>query len=254
MKQRASPEVDAASAPLVPGLRGHGADARRIAAYTTAREDVASLVPRDATRILDVGCSNGALGLALKSRREGRHVTGIEIDDRLAQEAQRVLDGVVHADVETIDVARALGALAPFDCIVCADVLEHVRDPWSLLEALVTMLHPDGVVIVALPNIRHHSALATIWICGRFPRRPRGIFDGTHLRWFTWAEAVAMLNGAGLDVDAANCTIRIGDRGGGVVNRAAIRILGPVAGTWPIREFFSYQFAIRGRRAPDRSG
>jgi 16S rRNA A1518/A1519 N6-dimethyltransferase RsmA/KsgA/DIM1 with predicted DNA glycosylase/AP lyase activity len=109
MKQRASLDVDAAGAPRVPILTGRDADARRFAADTMARDDVAGLVPRDATRILDVGCSNGALGLALEARRERMHVTGIEIDDGLAQEAQRVLDRVVHADLEAIDLADALG-------------------------------------------------------------------------------------------------------------------------------------------------
>jgi 2-polyprenyl-3-methyl-5-hydroxy-6-metoxy-1,4-benzoquinol methylase len=256
MKGRASLDADAATvnASSPPGLAEPGVDPQRIAAYTTAREDVAGLVPHDATRILDVGCSNGALGRALKSRRDGRHVTGIEIDAGLAEEARRVLDVVLHADLETLDVAGALGALAPFDCIVCADVLEHVRDPWGLLDDLVRMLRQDGVVVVALPNIRHHSALATICLSGRFPRRARGIFDGTHLRWFTWAESVALIRGAGLDVDAVDCAIRIGDRGGGLVNRLADRMLGPFARTWLVREFFAYQFAIRGRRSTRRSG
>lgn len=254
MKERAPLEGGNGIADALRGgtFAGQGADPQRIAAYTTVREDVASLVPDDATRILDVGCSNGALGQALKLRRSGRHVTGIEIDAGLAGEARRVLDVVVQGDLETTNVADALGSLAPFDCIVCADVLEHIRDPWGLLGELVRMLSSDGAMIIALPNIRHHSALGTIWLAGRFPRRTRGIFDGTHLRWFTWTESLEMLRGAGLEPDAVNHAIRIGDRGGGRLNRLADRMLNPIAGTWLVREFFSYQFSIRTRRAPRR--
>lgn len=256
MEERASLDADAAtaSASHPPSPARQDADPERIAAYTTVREDVAGLVPHEATRILDVGCSNGALGRALKSRREGRQVIGIEIDAALAADARRVLDVVVHADLETLDVEGTLGVLGPFDCIVCADVLEHVRDPWRIVDELVRMLSGEGTLVIALPNIRHHSALAMIALSGRFPRRARGIFDGTHLRWFTWAESVALLRGAGLDIDAVDCAIRIGDRGGGLLNRAANRMLGPFARTPPVREFFAYQFAIRGRRAPRPSG
>jgi 2-polyprenyl-3-methyl-5-hydroxy-6-metoxy-1,4-benzoquinol methylase len=250
MNEHESPQAEGgpANASRATTLAGQCMDEQRIAAYTTVREDVASLVPDEAIRILDVGCSNGALGHALKLRREGRHVTGIEIDAGLADEARRVLDVVLHADLEAIDVAGALASLAPFDCIVCADVLEHIRDPWSFLAQLMCMLEPEGAVVVALPNVRHHSALGTIGLTGRFPRRARGIFDGTHLRWFTWTESVEMLRGVGLEVDTANYAIRIGDRGGGRINRLANRLLDPIAGTWLVREFFSYQFSIRGRR------
>jgi SAM-dependent methyltransferase len=222
---------------------------QRASAYTHVRDDVASLVPNNAFRILDVGCSNGALGGYLKARVAQRHLTGIEFDADFARAAGQVLDAVIHADVETLDLEDALKPYAPFDCIVCADVLEHLREPWRHLGALARTLSPSGSLILGLPNIRHHSALATIFFRGSFPRRARGIFDATHLRWFTWKDGVALLRDAGLEPDTAEYAVRIGDQGGGLVNHIADRLLNPFAGRWLIREFFVYQFVIRSRRA-----
>src|SRR4051794_37422602 len=65
-----------------------------LAAYTGARPEVQALVPRQARRILDLGCAAGALGAALKSSL-GAAVTGVELDPAHARDAARVLDRVV---------------------------------------------------------------------------------------------------------------------------------------------------------------
>jgi hypothetical protein len=54
-----------------------------------------------------------------------------------------------------------------------------------LLRLLRPLLSPSACLIVSLPNIRHISALYSIFFSGSFPRRQRGIFDDTHWRWFT---------------------------------------------------------------------
>jgi SAM-dependent methyltransferase len=226
-----------------------GASAARTASYTYVRTDVSALVPASARRILDLGCSNGALGAHLKFLVPERAVTGVELDPAFAAEARTRLDAVVCGNLETLPIDEVLAPRGPFDCVICADVLEHLRDPWALLPRVVSLLARDGVLIVSLPNIRHHSALFAIFVRGRFPRRPRGIFDAAHLRWFTWGDAVDMLAGAGLATDATNHAVRIGDRGGGWVNRVADRVLGPVARLAPVREFFVYQFVLRARRS-----
>jgi protein-L-isoaspartate O-methyltransferase len=222
-------------------------NAEQRVAYTNVRTDIAELVPSAAIRILDVGCSNGALGGYLKSLVPQRTTTGIEIDEEFARSAESVLDHVIHASIEEIDLAEKLAPYAPFDCIICADVLEHLREPWVQLAALTALLDQGGSMVVSLPNIRHHSALGSIFFRGCFPRRPRGLFDSTHLRWFTFADGVGLLKSAGLRAETFSYTVRIGDRGGGLVNRVVGRYLDPVAGFWPIREFLVYQFAIRAR-------
>src|ERR1700719_4022878 len=78
---------------------------RRSHGYETARPDVQELVPQTARRILELGCSSGALGAALKERN-GAFVLGVEIDPEYARLAASRLDQVVVADAETVLAER----------------------------------------------------------------------------------------------------------------------------------------------------
>jgi methionine biosynthesis protein MetW len=174
--------------------------ARRERGYETTRPDVRALVPRSARRILDIGCASGALGAALKESQPAE-VVGVELDDTYATDARARLDSVVCGDVDRVLAEADLGR---FDCVVAADVLEHLVDPWGTLRAAAALLVPGGAAVVSLPNIRYWQALARIAFGRTWPREDAGIFDRTHLRWFTTADAHALLEQAGLRVDAAS--------------------------------------------------
>ena len=111
-------------------------------------------------------------------------------------------------------------------------------------------LRAGGCVVVSLPNIRHLSALRAIFLGGRFPQRDRGIFDRTHMRWFTITDAHALLADCGLKVSARDFALRWGDRGGGRINRL-LNHLPKAAQQWtPVREFLTYQMCLRAEAAP----
>ncbi|MDP2369226.1 class I SAM-dependent methyltransferase [Rhodoferax sp.] len=222
---------------------------QRGAAYTTPRPDVFEMVPVSARQILDVGCSNGALGRSLLAGRSDRNVCGIEFDPTFATEAANHLDYVVTADLNLLDFDEAL-ADRRFDCIIFADVLEHLIEPRHCLVQASRFLRPGGCVVVSLPNIRHLSALLAIFLSGRFPQRDRGIFDRTHMRWFTIADAYALLSGCGLQVSSMGLALRWGDRGGGRLNRL-LNALPKFVQQWaPVREFLTYQLCLRAEVRP----
>lgn len=218
--------------------------ADRAAAYTTPRSDVFSMVPRSASIILDVGCSNGALGASLRASRDGRKVFGVEMDEAFADQASARLDHVACADLNHFDWAAFMPG-QQFDCIIFADVLEHLIAPEAQLKAARDRLSSGGSIVVSLPNIRHLSSFSSIFMHGTFPRRDRGIFDRTHLRWFTIKDARTMVEGAGLRVEGMTCALRVGDHGGGLLNRLANKLLGPVDHFVIVREFLTYQFCMR---------
>lgn len=167
------------------------------AAYANARDEVTVLVPRSARRVLDVGCSTGHMGAALKA--VGHHVTGIELDAVLAAEARTRLDRVIEADVEQVIRSGQL-VEGPFDCIVCADVLEHLRDPWSVVRWAEDLLAPGGSLVVSVPNIRHAETFWTLAVRRRWPYKPIGIFDRTHLRFFARRNLDELLAGTSLRI------------------------------------------------------
>ncbi|MEA2448091.1 MAG: hypothetical protein QOG63_23 [Thermoleophilaceae bacterium] len=212
-----------------------------LAAYTGARAEVQALVPRSSRRILDLGCATGALGAALRER-QGAEVVGVELDRAHAREAERRLDRVVVGDVETLPGGAA--ALGRFDCIVAADVLEHLRDPWALLARVTSeLLEPGGTVVVSLPNVRFFETFWQLGVRGRWPRRDHGVFDATHLRWFTRRDAVDLLAGAGLRVERVEPLIRIRPRGS-----RFDRVFGWLART-PLEGFFAFQYLLVGTRS-----
>jgi methionine biosynthesis protein MetW len=169
--------------------------AARARAYESVRPEIVALVPARARRVLDLGCASGALASALKERGPVE-VVGVEREPAYAAEARRHCDLVIEGDVERL-VTEDLGS---FDCLVAADVLEHLVDPWSALEAYVALLEPGCRAVVSLPNAAHWTTFARL-AAGSWPRLPEGIHDATHLRWFTLRDAVELLEGAGLRVE-----------------------------------------------------
>jgi methionine biosynthesis protein MetW len=188
-------------------------DAQRRArahAYENARPEVQALVPPSARRVLDLGCASGALGAALKARGDVE-VVGIESDAAYAGDAGERLDRVVHADLAELALAPDLDArLGRFDCLIAADVLEHLVDPWSALRSYAALLDPGCRAVISLPNARHWEVFWELARHGRWPRRSAGIFDATHLRWFTLADAWGLCSQAGLEVEEVRRTARPG--------------------------------------------
>jgi SAM-dependent methyltransferase len=150
--------------------------------------------------VLDVGCATGYLAAELT--RRGCRVTGVEADPPAAERARAHCDAVVIGDVEDAacrDELVALAAGAPFDVVLCGDVLEHLRDPWSALAAVAELAAPGGAVVLSVPNVAHWTGRRAL-ARGRFPYAEHGLFDRTHLRFFTRASARDLAERAGLRV------------------------------------------------------
>ncbi|MFA6110350.1 MAG: glycosyltransferase, partial [Candidatus Latescibacterota bacterium] len=172
--------------------------------YRNSRPELAELVPASARRVLEVGCAAGELGRLLKSQRPGIEVVGVERDPEAARLAGAHLDAVIRGDLETLpDLPYPAGH---FDCLVCGDVLEHLRDPEAVLRRLLVHLHPDGSLVCSIPNVRHQSVLLNLMVNGRWEYRDEGLLDRTHLRFFTLAEIRALLTRLGLRSEKVNAS------------------------------------------------
>jgi SAM-dependent methyltransferase len=200
--------------------------------YDQPRPEVAALVPADCRRVLEVGCGGGQLGRLLKQR--GHLVTGIELVPEVAEAAREHLDHVVTADVETDGFPFAPDS---FDCLVFADVLEHLIDPWRVLRAAVEVLAPGGRVIASIPNVQN---IDVIWrlLRGRWDYRERGITDIGHLRFFTLRTIHGLFEQANLEV------VHVGYK----YRRSLWRALTCWLTMGKAREFYTRQFLILGQR------
>jgi 2-polyprenyl-3-methyl-5-hydroxy-6-metoxy-1,4-benzoquinol methylase len=152
--------------------------------YVGARSDLLSMVPdRAYGRVLDVGCATGATSAELKQRLPGCHVTGIELDQGMAELARERLDRVLVGDASALLTELRDSEDDRFDLVLCGDVLEHLVDPWAAL-GCIRKLCPTGTVIVSLPNVAHVSTVVALLFGSYWPYRDRGIHDRTHLRFF----------------------------------------------------------------------
>ncbi len=164
--------------------------------YDSTREEATTLVDPQGLRVLDVGCGSGVVGASLK-RAGAREVVGIEYAPDAARRAALVLDRVLTGDVDTLPLDFAPGS---FDLMLCLDVLEHLPYPEATLNRLLPFLSAHGTLLVSLPNMRYAGTLKKLIFEADWPRLPSGIFDGTHLRWFTDKSARRMFAEAGLEV------------------------------------------------------
>lgn len=166
--------------------------------FTNARADFVRLLPRDPTAcVLEIGCGNGATGaLAMARGRAGRYV-GIELVESQGRKAREVLSDVLIGDVERMDFDWHP---AEYDALILSEVLEHLLEPGALLRRLHRFIRPGGIVLASSPNIAHWRVLREL-INGRFDLADQGVFDRTHLRWFTPATFASMFEGAGFRID-----------------------------------------------------
>lgn len=146
--------------------------------------------------VLDVGCSSGYL-LEYLERRKGCRCVGIEPDPSAARRASSLGFEVMCAPAD-----EALGAIDPtrsFDFIVFGDVLEHMMEPLQVLRRSLPFLTCGGAVVVSLPNVVSLRARLRL-TCGVWRYEEMGIFDRTHLRFFTIRTGRELLSDAGLRI------------------------------------------------------
>jgi 2-polyprenyl-3-methyl-5-hydroxy-6-metoxy-1,4-benzoquinol methylase len=132
-------------------------------------------------RVLDLGCGAGDLARALRER--GCTVSGVELDREAAKLAEQWCDRVVVGDLDNLDLALEFGD-ARFDVVLAGDVLEHVKDPVTVLQQVRGILSPSGWIGVSLPNVAHGSVRLAL-LHGAFPYADQGLLDRTHRQFLT---------------------------------------------------------------------
>jgi SAM-dependent methyltransferase len=194
-------------------------------------------------RLLDLGAAGGHLGRAVRDRCA--FLAGVEPDPATPASARAGYD-----DWRATDALTAGTWNAPFDAVVCADVLEHLPRPEELLGLIRGWLREGGTLFVSVPNVANVTVRAAL-AAGRFRYADRGILDRTHLRFYTRRTASELLADCGYTPRSIAATAMPYELGLPFLSRAPWRgpvraFAGACANIWPT--LFGYQFVIEAEK------
>jgi 2-polyprenyl-3-methyl-5-hydroxy-6-metoxy-1,4-benzoquinol methylase len=155
-------------------------------------------------RVLDIGCGCGANARALKEQSRGVWVTGVEPSARAVELAGGACDDVFRGTFD--EWARASGNEPPFDAVLLSDVLEHVADPIPFVRSIAALPSLRGALwIVSVPNYAvWYNRVTTLLGVQRYAWS--GLWDRTHLRFYTRRTARELLEYCGLAIVDEACT------------------------------------------------
>jgi len=155
---------------------------------------IAERLPPKCT-VLEIGCASGYFSRSLMDM--GYNVTGLEYDQEALAAARK--QGVT-AYIGNIENPASLAVLeGKFDRILLMDVLEHLRDPETVLRGLAPFLNPGGRVLITEPNVGYWAMRKDL-LLGRWNYMEAGIMDRTHLKFFTETTWKELVMNAGFEV------------------------------------------------------
>ncbi len=150
-------------------------------------------------RVVDVGCGGGILAEAMAQR--GANVTGIDLSVKPLRVAQlHALESGVTVDYrETSAETLAAESPAAFDVVTCMEMLEHVPDPASSVQACATLSRRGGWVFFSTINRNPKSFMLAI-VGAEYVLRllPRGTHE--YAKLIRPSELAAMARQSGLEV------------------------------------------------------
>ena len=208
--------------------------------YIGHRNDILKLVPQRTEKVLDIGCSIGTLGQDIKIKTNAE-VIGIELDTKMAEIAKKKIDRAIIGDIENIKLNDYF-VHSYFDCIIFADILEHLINPDIVLHRIVPLLSDKGVLIISIPNVRHYSTIANLVVKGYWPYRERGIHDKNHIRFFTLRNIVEIICKSGLEIITIKRNYRIIETPH-KINKFSKYFAFPF-----VKEFITFQYLVVARK------
>jgi SAM-dependent methyltransferase len=158
--------------------------------YDQPRSEALDLLPACPKRILDIGCGRGGVTRELKRRCPKAQSVGLDLFLDPSHDYHALFDEFAQVDLERGTLPVDVGT---FDLVLLLDVMEHLRNPETLLDQLVQEAKEGCYFLVSLPNFHYYSNLVAIIRSGRFRYAESGILDKTHVRFFGFEDGRELL-------------------------------------------------------------
>lgn len=156
-----------------------------------------------AKNVIDVGCGGGILSESLA--KLGANVTGIDMGTEPLNVAKlHALETGLTINYEKITAEeKAQQAFERFDMVTCMEMLEHVPDPASIINACANLVKPGGLVFFSTLNKTVKSYLLAILAAEKvFKLVPDGTHD--HEKFIKPSQLISWAESCGLNcIDAS---------------------------------------------------
>jgi 2-polyprenyl-3-methyl-5-hydroxy-6-metoxy-1,4-benzoquinol methylase len=149
--------------------------------YDGLNQKLLEAIPPRSRKVLELGCANGRLGRRFKELHPDAEWHGIDISPEAVEHARQHLDTVRELDLDQDELTDLDGG---YDAIVIGDLLEHLRRPAKVLEALHDLSADGARLVCCVPNMAHLSVIQRL-ITGDISYDPNGLLDETHVRFFS---------------------------------------------------------------------
>ncbi len=195
------------------------------------------------SRALEIGCGSGTI-IGYLAKEKSCRALAVEPDPAMAAAARALGVEVMQGNIQDASVLESLGRCSPVDVIIFADVLEHLRDPWSTLRQVRPWLAPGGAVVASVPNVAHWSLRLSL-LAGHWEYTDGYLMDRTHLRWFTRRTVQDLFKSTGFRITDSQVRWAPlpGDRLWHKLVPGRTRAYAALGRLWP--GLFGYQFIIR---------
>lgn len=161
----------------------------------SSHDKIIKLVEKN-KKVLDVGCASGYLASFLKQK--GCTIDGIDTDRESVEKAKE------YCNASILDISKDK-INGEYEVIILGDILEHLVNPDKVLLNLKENLKNDGYIIISIPNIVNIYPRLKI-LFGHFDYEEIGIFDRTHLKFFTKKSLKKMINKTGYKIEKLEYT------------------------------------------------
>ena len=139
-------------------------------------------------RIIEIG---GGAGYTSKKLCEIFNCHGTNIDIKIPKDKAKGINHI-EMDLNNIDSINDLNN-NKFDLILVLDLIEHIEDTDKLMNFIKKISTKNSYLFLSLPNVKNIRIPFYIYFKNSFPRKSSGIFDKTHLRWFTKKDIIKLI-------------------------------------------------------------